>query len=351
MNTRPVTATVTYPDGTLATGVVCVFDLVGTPYSATDVIPPRSVSVTTHATLGTFSQSLYYPAVYRFSITGYPQATRTITLPSGTTPITLASLLASGVSTVTADVVQIAINATLAAFDLDDLADVSALAPATNDTLAFDGTRWIARAATGGGVSAHNALTGLDFASAGHTGFASSASVTSQVNTLQTDINSRALSSALTTETSARTAALLTKENALGNPDTDGKILSGTVAGARLWIAAPSGGAAALTWVSLTSYLVNSGGTTWQAEGGTFAPIEYAIDGTFVHIRGAVARTAGSGSIIFAALPVGIRPTYRQFVATASAAGYAQLNILPAGDVQLWVGGVSALQLTYGWWL
>lgn len=109
---------------------------------------------------------------------------------------------------------------------------------------------------------------------------------------------------------------------------------------------AASGGATALTWVSLTAYL----NTGWVANGGGFAPIEYAIDGTFIRIRGAVARTSGSSSTIFTGLPAALTPAYRQYIATASSGGFAQLDVTTAGTINLWTGGVSALMLTYGYW-
>lgn len=208
MTTRTVTATITYPDGTLATGVVCSFTLQTDVYDS-EIIVPRVTTVTTHATLGTISQALYCPAVYRFSIADYPKKTRTFTLPAGTTAISLASLIASGASTVSADVVQVAIDARLETLALDDLADVSATTPTDGQTLTWNSStsRWTAETPPSG-ITTHSALTQLDYASSGHTGFASSAALSTEISdrqsadtALQTDINTRATSAALSAHT------------------------------------------------------------------------------------------------------------------------------------------------------
>lgn len=100
------------------------------------------------------------------------------------------------------------------------------------------------------------------------------------------------------------------KENALGNPDTDGKILSSTITGVRSWIAPPSGG----TWGSITGTLSSqndlntaldargtlAGTQTWSGVN-TFSSTSSVSSGisTFFNIKPTITQTGTAGYTVF----------------------------------------------------
>ncbi len=71
------------------------------------------------------------------------------------------------------DIASVPINGN-GASALDDLSDVEIVTPALDEALVYDGTKWVNGAVSGDGpgTTDHSALSNLDYASAGHTGFA-----------------------------------------------------------------------------------------------------------------------------------------------------------------------------------
>lgn len=142
-----------------------------------------------------------------------------------------------------------------------------------------------------------------------------------------------------------------TKENALGNPDTDGKILSSTVAGARLWIAPPSGGGGGSFTVGAWQALNLEGG--WINYDSIFpAYRKITINGvdTYVELRGEIYKVTPTEGETIATLAVGYRlplawtrqqfPVYNQIGATAG-----RIIIRSTGLIQYYTGG-SQLDLS-----
>lgn len=142
------------------------------------------------------------------------------------------------------------------------------------------------------------------------------------------------------------TTALTAKENSLGNPGTNGHVLSSTTGGVRSWIA-PGGGGGGSTivygaWVDAT--LINS----WTG----LATIKpgyrlVTIDGVnrYVELRGE-ATLAPPGSSVMFVLPVGYRPTWRQIPAAGSNGGASVIIIGTDGTVLLFNGGTAPVELS-----
>lgn len=309
-----------------------------------DIHSPQRWIIT--LTSGAFSRYLVVPDV------STQAAAYSVVTPDGTeTPFRLAStdgptanlstiLLTSQLvitpSALTALLATYTPLTTLAALTLDNLADVVAPAPTNQQRLAWNSatSKWEPLTASGG-ITAHSDLTGLDYASAGHTGFASSAALT-------TEQTARALvQTNLTTEIARATAAeaLLQPTSTIAET-IDDRVAALLIAGTNITLTYNDAAGtltiaqSALTWVALPL-------TADWANYGTGRSAEYAIDGTKVWLRGWIWRSSGA-TTTFAQMPVGATPNAIAYMINPTA---ITTSITTGGVLGMWSGVVTPVIL------
>lgn len=158
------------------------------------------------------------------------------------------------------------------------------------------------------------------------------ATYTPAVAALQADINTRATSAALT-------AGLATKEASLGNPGTNGYVLSSLTNGTRSWIA--PGGVSALVWTPILLAELNTG---WIFQGAGFGDPAYCIVGNGqIKLRGAIFRSSGGLiDILISPIAAAARPSVIRYVGLSQA---GTLRVNPSGVLQLWAGPATPMIL------
>jgi hypothetical protein len=175
-----------------------------------------------------------------------------------------------------------------------------------NDGVSYSGVGYVAIAASTGSEPDISPSKWAGLApGAGGTLWGSITGTLSNQTDLNTALGGKAASNASTTVngqscglSSGCTVADATKEPALGNPSTNGYVLSSTAAGVRSWIAQSSGGGG--TWGSITGTLSNQTDLSTALSGkepalGNPSSNGYVLSSTTAGVRSWIAQSSGGG--------------------------------------------------------
>ena len=151
---------------------------------------------------------------------------------------------------------------------------------------------------------------------------------------------------------SAFDAALLTKENALGNPGAAGQFLTSTVGGLRSWALPPSGGGLpeAARYIGGTGEPGFTGSVWSNYDAANFENLHFWLDRGIVTISGTIKANAGVQDGVMWVMPLGYRPakTVTRSLFAAVFSGNLPLTTFVQSNGNVVFKGTSG-DYQYGW--